>query len=160
MKRKIYTIGYTGFGIDDFVQLLVGNDVRCLIDVREIPISRKPGFAKTALKNHLDLVGIRYEHFRSLGSPKALRDKLRADREYSQFFRGVRQHLKKEAGTDALQEVVEITRQVRTCLMCCCPQWDLCHRKCIVDLLSMHETTSFCHLVKPSSQKVFWGKAA
>ena len=42
-----------------------------LVDVREIPLSRKNGFAKNALKKALDNNGIIYKHLPELGSPNA-----------------------------------------------------------------------------------------
>ena len=55
MKRKLYTIGYSGFDIESFIDKLLLNEIECLIDVREIPISRKKGFSKNALLTRLDL---------------------------------------------------------------------------------------------------------
>jgi uncharacterized protein (DUF488 family) len=50
-----------------------------LLDIREIPISRRRGFSKTALRQTVEGAGIAYRHERRLGSPKVLRHKLRSD---------------------------------------------------------------------------------
>jgi hypothetical protein len=43
------TIGYEGADVDDFVATLRSAGIRRLIDVRELAISRRRGFAKRAL---------------------------------------------------------------------------------------------------------------
>lgn len=159
MKRKIFTIGYSGFSLDEFVSVLASNEIECLIDVREIPISRKRGFAKNALKDELAEHGIDYAHFKALGSPKVLRHQVREDREYPVFFRGVHEHLQQDAGTDAIETVLDKCQSVRSCIMCFCPEWDFCHRKCIVELLEPSGMT-FEHLTKPEPQRTLWRKAA
>ena len=75
MNRKLLTIGYTGYTLDGFTSALIDHGVECLLDIREIPLSRKTGFSKSALRNQLKSVGIDYCHFRLLGSPTALLDR-------------------------------------------------------------------------------------
>ena len=160
MKRKLFTIGYTGVGIEKFIEKLVRNDIECLIDVRELPISRKAGFAKTALTQHLSEVGINYRHFKPLGSPKALRHKVREDRKYPVFFKGVHRHLNQESGIEAMEQTIEIARSLRSCLMCCCPDWEHCHRKCLVEVIEESTTMTFDHLAFGDQQQTLWSKAA
>ena len=45
-----------------------------VIDVRALPLSRRPGFSKTSLAASLRDVGIAYVHLKALGTPKAGRD--------------------------------------------------------------------------------------
>ena len=42
--------------------------------MRALPLSRRPGFSKTPLRNALAEVGIGYVHLKALGTPKAGRD--------------------------------------------------------------------------------------
>lgn len=159
MKRKVFTIGYTGFGLNEFVSVLASHRIECLIDVREIPVSRKRGFAKNALKDELGEHGIAYEHFKALGSPRQLRHQVREDRKYSAFFRGVHEHLQQDAGAGALETVLGKCKVMRSCIMCCCPDWAFCHRKCIVEMLEASGMT-FEHLNKPDPQRTLWRRAA
>ncbi len=159
MKRKLFTIGYTGVGINEFVEKLVRHDVECLIDVRELPISRKAGFAKTALGQHLADNGIEYRHFKALGSPKALRHQLRKDRKYPVFFKGVHRHLNQDAGVEEMKQALEVAKEMRSCLMCCCSDWELCHRKCLVEVIEETTSMTFEHLAF-GDQQTFWSKAA
>lgn len=45
-----------------------------VLDVRALPLSRRPGFSKSALAGALAEAGIGYEHLKALGTPKEGRD--------------------------------------------------------------------------------------
>lgn len=152
MKRKLFTIGYTGFSVQEFVDKLTNTGVACLIDTREIPISRKRGFAKTALRKHLDQAGIAYHHFRLLGSPRAVRHELRETGDYEKFFGKVRRHIASVEATSAIREAIEIARTTTSCLMCCCADWQLCHRRCVVEAITTLTGFLVEHLDRSSSQ--------
>jgi len=49
-----YTIGYQSKSIDDLISQLKSHDISTLVDVREIPISRKKGFSKTVFSEYLN----------------------------------------------------------------------------------------------------------
>ena len=55
---RIYTIGYEGTTVADFLAALAKAGVRRVIDVRALPLSRRPGFSKTLLGAALKEVGI------------------------------------------------------------------------------------------------------
>jgi uncharacterized protein (DUF488 family) len=65
----VFTIGYEKHTPDTFVQTLARFDVKRLIDVRELPLSRRKGFSKTALAAKLRESGIEYVHVREAGNP-------------------------------------------------------------------------------------------
>lgn len=71
---KIFTIGYEGATMDDFLAALTGAGVEQVIDVRALPLSRRPGFSKSTLAASLAEVGIGYVHLKALGTPKPGRD--------------------------------------------------------------------------------------
>lgn len=70
----IYTIGYEATTMADFLATLTGAGVRRVIDVRALPLSRRPGFSKTTLAASLKEAGIDYVHLKALGTPKRGRD--------------------------------------------------------------------------------------
>ena len=150
MKRKLLTIGYGGFAIQEFLDALMAFNIQCLIDIREIPISRKKGFSKSILKSHLIKVGIKYSHLRSLGSPSLYRSRLRETGDYDRFFRDVRRHLETTQPTIELREAVEIARMERACLMCYCPRWELCHRRCVVEAITSCSSLLVEHIERQS----------
>jgi uncharacterized protein (DUF488 family) len=70
----IYTIGYEGTTVDSFLAALTAAGVRRVIDVRALPLSRRPGFSKSSLAAALKETGIDYVHLKPLGTPKPGRD--------------------------------------------------------------------------------------
>ena len=76
----IFTIGYEGATMSEFLAALQNAGVERVIDVRAIASSRRPGFSKTPLRNALAEVGIDYVHLRALGTPAAGREAARARR--------------------------------------------------------------------------------
>ncbi|MFL6734925.1 MAG: DUF488 family protein, partial [Sphingomicrobium sp.] len=66
---KIFTIGYEATTMGDFIVALTSAGVKRVIDVRALPLSRRPGFSKTPLKNALAGAGVDYVHLRALGTP-------------------------------------------------------------------------------------------
>ncbi|HZW46696.1 MAG TPA: DUF488 domain-containing protein, partial [Microvirga sp.] len=80
MSGRLFTIGYEGKTLDEFLGQLGEAGVRLLIDVRAVAASRRPGFSKTALAGALAERGIGYVHLRALGTPKAGREAARKGR--------------------------------------------------------------------------------
>ena len=70
----IFTIGYEGATMAEFIAALQAAGVERVIDVRALPLSRRPGFSKSPLSASLAEVGIGYVHLKALGTPKEGRD--------------------------------------------------------------------------------------
>ncbi|WP_375248346.1 DUF488 family protein [Sphingomonas sp.] len=70
----IYTIGYEATTMAEFLAALTKAGVRRVIDVRALPLSRRPGFSKSSLAASLREAGIDYVHLKALGTPKRGRD--------------------------------------------------------------------------------------
>lgn len=77
---RIFTIGYEGTTVGEFIGALQKAGVERVIDVRALPLSRRPGFSKTPLKNALAEAGIEYLHLKALGTPSEGRTAARAGR--------------------------------------------------------------------------------
>lgn len=58
----------------EFLAALTTAGVERVIDVRALPLSRRPGFSKTTLAASLSDAGIAYVHLKALGTPKEGRD--------------------------------------------------------------------------------------
>src|SRR5688572_24038191 len=76
----IFTIGYEAATMRDFIAALESASVERIIDVRALPLSRRPGFSKTPLRGALAEAGIDYVHLRALGTPPAGREAARKGR--------------------------------------------------------------------------------
>ena len=47
----LFTIGYEGQALDDVLGKLKANKIELVVDVRALPLSRKRGFSKNALRH-------------------------------------------------------------------------------------------------------------
>lgn len=144
-QRQVYTIGYEGTGLEAFLAKLTSAGIKQVIDVRELPLSRKRGFSKSALAAALATAGIQYLHLRDLGDPKSGREAARrGDR--SSFLRIYKRHL---AGTSAQAALAEAARQaaaVRSCLLCFERDHDGCHRSIVADAMTAATGIMVTHL--------------
>lgn len=77
---RVFTIGYEGATVGDFLAALREAGVARVIDVRALPLSRRPGFSKSPLRAALAEAGIGYVHLRALGTPAAGREAARKGR--------------------------------------------------------------------------------
>ena len=75
---RIFTIGYEAVTMPEFIAALRAAGVERVIDVRALPLSRRPGFSKTPLKAELAAAGIDYVHPKALGTPADGRTAARA----------------------------------------------------------------------------------
>ena len=67
--KKIISLGYERRSVDELLEILYMHKVTKLLDVREVPISRKKGFSKKSLTLSLMQVGIKYKHIKAAGNP-------------------------------------------------------------------------------------------
>lgn len=77
---RVFTIGYEGATVGEFLAALREAGVARVIDVRALPLSRRPGFSKSPLRAALAEAGIDYVHLRALGTPAAGREAARKGR--------------------------------------------------------------------------------
>lgn len=134
---ELLTIGYEGRGIDDFVARLKQFKTSRLIDVREIPLSRKRGFSKTALRERLAGENIEYVHMKALGSPSGIRNKLKKDYDYDSFFRAFQEYLSNN--TQTIQEAHRFIMDGVNCIMCFERLPGKCHRSVVAKTIKEYD---------------------
>jgi uncharacterized protein (DUF488 family) len=122
----IFTVGYEGATLEQFLERLHRTKVHLVVDVRDVPLSRKPGFSKTALSRALELVGLQYLHIRELGCPKPIRDQYRADGNWEAYTRAFMVQLRKQRL--AIRDLAQMCTQSRAALLCYEADPDQCHR--------------------------------
>jgi uncharacterized protein (DUF488 family) len=126
--KRITTIGYEGLTLAEFTRLLKEADVRLLLDVRELPLSRRAGFSKRSLAAAMERAGIKYQHDRRLGAPKPIRTALRETGDWKTYFA----HF--EAYLDTQREVIKEHAETRNaCIALLCYERDpkQCHRSVV-----------------------------
>src|ERR1700712_5099497 len=79
-SRQVFTIGYEGATQEEVIATLQKAGVERVIDVRAVPLSRKPGFSKNVLAAGLKEAGIDYVLLKALGTPPAGREAARKGR--------------------------------------------------------------------------------
>lgn len=124
---SVYTAGYEDRNITEFIDGLRRNNINVLIDIRAVPASRKAGFSKNKLKEHLEAVNIKYMHVGELGSPKELRNELHDDNDYDRFFKKYRDYLSSQMDT-LVRLYEDVIANESSCLMCMERKPEHCHR--------------------------------
>ncbi|MEN6306347.1 MAG: DUF488 domain-containing protein [Anaerohalosphaeraceae bacterium] len=127
--KPLFTIGYEGKTIDNFIAQLKQHSINCLLDVREIPLSRKKGFSKTALGQFLVNNNIQYIHFPKLGSPKQIRNKYKSDHNFESFSKEMITYF--ETQTEIFHIVSRYIHNNTCCLMCFEQNAKQCHRSIV-----------------------------
>jgi uncharacterized protein (DUF488 family) len=124
---KLFTIGYEGSTQDQFVAALQSAGVERVIDVRAVPLSRKPGFSKTALAAALRAAGIDYVHLKALGTPPEGREAARkGNRAGLERVYAGQLELPEALGQAA--EMLELAREKPSALLCFERDPGMCHR--------------------------------
>jgi uncharacterized protein (DUF488 family) len=131
---RIYTIGYESWGFDLWADELLALGVRTVVDVRELPLSRRPGWSKTALAEKLSARGIGYIHMRRLGSPAPLRHALRdGSLSFAEFAPQFRALLDERA--EDLEALLTLADSQMVALMCWEEDPARCHRSLVAEAL-------------------------
>lgn len=132
---RIFTIGYEGATVGEFVAALKRAGVERVIDVRALPLSRRPGFSKTPLRGALEEAGIDYVHLKALGTPSEGRTAARAGRhaDMARIYAG--QLELPEAMVQAAQ-MLELAREKPSALMCMEREPAHCHRTLLLDAVA------------------------
>ena len=139
------TIGYEGCTIDSVLDELRAAKVGLLIDVRAVPISRKPGFSKRQLAAGLAERGIAYVHLQALGTPKPGRDAARAGHpEKMELI--FREHMKSDRAQVELAEAKSLVRGARACLLCFERDPNMCHRRLVAEMITADTAMRVVHL--------------
>jgi uncharacterized protein (DUF488 family) len=124
---RVFTIGYEGATQPELIAALQAAGVECVIDVRAVPLSRKPGFSKKVLAAGLKEAGIDYVHLKALGTPPAGREAARKGQwdAMNRIYAG--QLETPEAGAEAAR-MVELASEKRSALLCYERDPAQCHR--------------------------------
>ena len=124
---RIFTIGYEGTTVGEFIAALHMAGVRRLIDVRALPLSRRPGFSKTALRGALEEAGIEYLHLKALGTPAEGRSAARAGR-HEQLKRIYSGQLELPEAIVQAAQMIELAKEKPSALLCFEREPEHCHR--------------------------------
>ena len=130
----LFTIGYQQATQAAVLAALRNAGVELLADVRARPLSRKPGFSKTALAAAVDEIGIEYRHFRHVGTPPEGREAARKG-DHATLREVYAGQLELPEALAHMAELRELALTKRTCLLCYCREADKCHRSLLISAL-------------------------
>ncbi len=125
--KTVYTIGYEGTDIDRFIKTLVAVGIEAVADVRAVPLSRKKGFSKNALRDHLDAAGIKYLAMQELGDPKEGREAAKAG-DFDRFRTIYSAHVDQPESATAVEKLAAVSEETAVCLLCFERDPKTCHR--------------------------------
>jgi uncharacterized protein (DUF488 family) len=124
---KLFTIGYEGATQDAFVAALQAAGVERVIDVRAVPLSRKPGFSKNVLAGGLREAGIDYVHLKALGTPPEGREAARKGN-HTGLERVYAGQLDLPEAMVQAQQMIELATEKPSALLCFERDPGICHR--------------------------------
>jgi uncharacterized protein (DUF488 family) len=130
----IFTIGYEKATVDGVIGTLAAAGVEVLADIRYLPLSRRPGFSKSALAAAAGVGGIAYRHFKHLGTPADGRAAARRgdNAELSRIYAG---QLELPEALAAMAELRALAGDRRVALLCYERDAATCHRSLLVEAL-------------------------
>lgn len=131
----LFTIGYEGNSLEHYLNRLITNGIKVLVDVRNKPLSMKYGFSKGQLKRYCESIGISYMHFPDVGIKSDQRQELNSQADYDKLFKEYRK--KNLPNTYQTQQVIlnllkEYKRIALTCFEALPCQ---CHRSHLADAI-------------------------
>jgi len=124
----VASIGYQERSVGELIDALHEFDIEKVIDIRELPLSRRKGFSKTTLGKHLAQAGITYRHLREAGNPYR---KLKASIERCLDLYG--KHLTTNPGV--VDTLASELRGQRVAILCYERQHEDCHRSVLIEAL-------------------------
>jgi uncharacterized protein (DUF488 family) len=130
----LFTIGYEGSAVAPVMATLQAAGVTLLLDVRAVPLSRKPGFSKRQFAAELAERGIDYVHLRGLGTPAAGRSAARAGNTAG-MHKIFRAHMKSDAVQADLAQAIALAGERPCCLLCFEHDPATCHRRIVGTLI-------------------------
>jgi uncharacterized protein (DUF488 family) len=98
-----------------------------VIDVRALPLSRRPGFSKSPLRAALNEAGIDYIHLKALGTPSEGRTAARAGR-HADMARIYAGQLELPEAMAQSAQMLDLAAEKPSALMCMEREPQHCHR--------------------------------
>ena len=117
-----------------------------VIDVRAVPLSRKPGFSKNQLAAALTAIDVEYKHFARLGAPKTIRDALRDGGTWAGYERGYNAYLARQE--DEVQALLDLAAERSICLLCFEREPEVCHRSLIARRMAAEQPDLVVHHIR------------
>jgi uncharacterized protein YwgA len=142
----LFTIGYEGISLEEYLNRLIKNNVKLLVDVRNNPLSMKYGFSKSQLKRYCENSGMQYIHFPEVGIQSEKRQELNMQADYDRLFAdySATNLVKTVATQNAILNLLKQHRRIA--LTCFEANICRCHRKHLAEAIT--NLPGFCYDLK------------
>ena len=131
----LFTIGYEGISLEEYLNRLIKNNVKLLVDVRKNPLSQKYGFSKSLLSNFCGRLGIDYIHIPEVGIDSSMRRELNTQADYDELFSEYRNTVLNETAEVQNTIIGLLERYKRIALTCFEADICQCHRTHLAEKL-------------------------
>lgn len=133
-RPAIWTIGYEQATQPAVIAALRDAGVGVLADIRNLPLSRRPGFSKSALEAAAEQTGIAYRHFKHLGTPPEGREAARRG-DHAGLERSYSGQLELPEALAQMAELRALAAEKRVALLCYERSATKCHRSLLYEAL-------------------------
>ena len=139
-EKSIFTIGYEGISLEKYLNKLVKNNIKLLVDVRKNSLSMKYGFSKTLLTKFCGSLGIKYIHIPQVGINSNKRQALDNQHDYDILFEDYKQTTLKATLTQQHEIINLLSEYNRIALTCFESNICQCHRLPLTESLKIIES--------------------
>lgn len=134
-ETVLFTIGYEGISLEEYLVRLLKKDVKVLVDVRNNPLSMKYGFSKSQLKRCCESLQIKYVHIPEVGIQSEQRQELNTQADYDKLFTVYRKNNLTKT-IDSQTQILNLLKQnKRIALTCFEANICQCHRKHLAEAI-------------------------
>lgn len=124
----LFTIGYEGHSLENYLNRLIKNNVKLLVDVRRNPLSQKYGFSKKLLSGFCRRLNIGYIHIPDVGIDSSKRQELNTQSDYDALFEHYKNTILRETDESQQQILKLLVEYKRVALTCFEADNNQCHR--------------------------------
>jgi uncharacterized protein (DUF488 family) len=132
----LFTIGYEGISLEEYLNRLIKNDIKLLIDVRNNPISMKFGFSKSQIQKYCESLGIEYMHIPEVGIISQQRQELNSQKDYDKLFEVYKSTILPKTCAHQRQIFDLLEKKRRVALTCFEANICQCHRKHLAESIA------------------------
>lgn len=146
-EEHLFTIGYEGRTLEQYLNILIQKNIKILCDVRKNPLSRKYGFSKKTLQNACETVDIKYIHLPELGIISEKRKNLNSQKDYDNLFLEYKKTIIPN-NYKAIKFIFDLVKNYnRVALTCYEAMFKQCHRTMVANsVLKFDETIAVIHI--------------
>jgi uncharacterized protein (DUF488 family) len=138
-QLPVYTIGHSTRTIPEFVHLLRSANIQLVVDVRSVPRSRtNPQYNLEILPDELAPYQIAHMRIAELGGLRKRTSDVPADLNgqwRNRSFHNYADYALSDAFRAGLSQLLDVSAERRTAIMCAEAVWWRCHRRIIADYL-------------------------